>query len=249
MNLESRTRTARGFILLLAGLALPAPDLSAQRPTGRLAPADVFNLQAAAAPAISPDGATIVYVRERADIMSDARYSNLWLVNADGTGHRALTTGNFTDMSPAWSPDGSRILFLSTRENGFQIWAYRLDGDRMTRVTNVERMPWAPVWSPDGRTIAFSSVVPRKLLPIANVPAAPTGAQWAPPARVLDRAGQEVEDAHVTVVSQNPNVAEIDEDGSVIARGVGNTMLILRSNQLISEVPVEVVSLDEQPAT
>ena len=64
-------------------------------------------------PQISPDGKKVVYVRRFADASTDKRYSNLWIINTDGTDHRPLTTGNRNDASPRWSPDGTRIAYLA----------------------------------------------------------------------------------------------------------------------------------------
>ena len=72
----------------------------------RLTAMDEFQIQLATDPQISPDGKKIVYVRRFADSMTDKRYSNLWIINTDGTDHRPLTTGNRSDISPRWSPDG-----------------------------------------------------------------------------------------------------------------------------------------------
>ncbi len=64
-----------------------------------LQPLDIFEFEYAGDPTISPNGRQIVYVRHFSDIMTDLRYTNLWLINADGTGHRALTTGHHHDGS------------------------------------------------------------------------------------------------------------------------------------------------------
>src|SRR5579864_9777757 len=90
-------------ISLLLILRLPA---LAQRKDDRLTASDIFNLQFASDPQISPDGKHIVYVRAFADIMSDKRLSNLWVVDFAAGENRALTSGNFSDASPRWSPDG-----------------------------------------------------------------------------------------------------------------------------------------------
>ncbi|MGB6360000.1 MAG: hypothetical protein WBF30_14570 [Candidatus Acidiferrales bacterium] len=69
--------------VLMFVIALP---LAAQEaPANRISAMDIFNLQYASDPQISPDGAKIVYVRRFADIMSDMRDSNLWIIDADGT--------------------------------------------------------------------------------------------------------------------------------------------------------------------
>src|SRR5580698_3918293 len=77
----------------------------------RLAAKNVFDLASVSDPRISPDGKRIVYVRHFADVMTDNRYENLWLINFDGTDNRPLTSGNFNDTSPQWSPSGDRILY------------------------------------------------------------------------------------------------------------------------------------------
>src|SRR5262245_54162321 len=74
---------------------------------------DVFQLQFASDPQISPDGKRIVYVRNFVDIMKDRQRSNLWTINSDGSEHQPLTTGNSNDSSPRWSPDGKRVLYIA----------------------------------------------------------------------------------------------------------------------------------------
>ena len=85
-------------------LLLAFPGLAtAQDTSHKLAAMDEFQLQLATDPQISPDGKKIVYVRRFADPMTDRRYSNLWIINADGSDHRPITTGNRSDASPRWS--------------------------------------------------------------------------------------------------------------------------------------------------
>src|SRR5436309_121054 len=98
-----------GVCGVVAALALPAARLNAQDDAHKLTAMDEFNIQTATDPQISPDGKKIIYVRRFADAMTDRRYSNLWIINADGGDHRALTTGNRSDSSPRWSPDMTRI--------------------------------------------------------------------------------------------------------------------------------------------
>ena len=91
---------------VLAALAVltPASPLPAQdRP---LSAVDIFSLEYAADPQLSPDGQWVAYVRQWSDAMTDRRYSNIWLVKHDGSGHRPLTSGKTNDGSPRWSPDG-----------------------------------------------------------------------------------------------------------------------------------------------
>src|SRR5437879_11870535 len=85
--------------------------LRAQDVSRKLTAMDEFQIQLPTDPEISPDGKKIVYVRRFADAATDKRYSNLWIINTDGSDHRPLTTGNRSDSSPRWSPDGTRIAF------------------------------------------------------------------------------------------------------------------------------------------
>src|SRR5215510_1466169 len=85
-------------------------------PTNRFRPVEMFDLETATDPQISPDGSRIVFVRNFSDIMKDRHRSNLWLIDYDGSDLRPLTTGNQNDSSPRWSPDGKRLVYVSTSD-------------------------------------------------------------------------------------------------------------------------------------
>jgi Tol biopolymer transport system component len=51
------------------------------------------------------------------DIVQDRTRSTLWVVGADGSDHRPLTTGNRNDASPRWSPGGRRLAYVSADES------------------------------------------------------------------------------------------------------------------------------------
>jgi Tol biopolymer transport system component len=112
---------------------IPSLAVRAENKLDRLNASDIFNLQYASDPQISPDGKRIVYVRTFADIMTDKRLSNLWIVGFDGNDHRALTAGNLSDESPRWSPDGTRLAFLSDRDGTRQLYVRWMDtGKRLS---------------------------------------------------------------------------------------------------------------------
>ena len=178
------TRYALGILLLLV-MALPSH--AQEQTANRITAMDIFNFQYALDPQISPDGTKIVYVRRFADIMSDKRDSNLWIINANGTDNRPLTTGNYSDSSPQWSPDGTRIAYLSDREGSEQLYVRWMDTGQIAKITNLQFPPMNPVWSPDGKEIAFSSLVSVPAFQIGPLPAPPKGATWAEPPHVYDR--------------------------------------------------------------
>ncbi len=180
-------RFPKNSLMVVSLLVLFLLPLGAQERARPLQPTDIFELEFATDPQISPDGKQIVYVRQFSDIMSDRRYSNLWIINFDGSGHRPLTTGNYRDFSPRWSPDGSRLLYISDRDGALQIYVRWMDTGQTAKLTNLQEAPSGIAWSPDGKQISFATLVPAAGTKLAEVPAAPPGAKWAEPARVVDR--------------------------------------------------------------
>jgi dipeptidyl aminopeptidase/acylaminoacyl peptidase len=149
---------------------------------------DVFALEWVTDPQISPDGSLIVYERRGMDIMKDRATSRLWLMSADGQTHYKLTNSDINESSPVWSPDGSRIAFISAAEgNGSEIYVYWLAQDKMARLTQLEKSPSGLSWSPDGKQLAFSMMVAEKEPSLVSPPAKPKGADWADHPRVITR--------------------------------------------------------------
>src|SRR5437660_551956 len=182
------TLTVAGPWFAVALLILgAAPLLRAQEISHKLTVMDEFQIQTPTDPQISPDGKKIVYVRRFADRATDKRYANLWIINSDGTDHRALTTGNRSDSSPHWSPDGTRIAYLSDADGKTQIYIRWMDTGQTARITDLEDSPEAIAWSPDGKMLSFSALVPGKGPHIADLPAPPAGAKWADPPKAYDQ--------------------------------------------------------------
>ena len=172
-------------VLAASLCALLTASASAQR-SDRLVPSDIFRLQYTTDPRISPDGKTIAYVRQFANIMEDRRESNLWLVNFDGSADRALTSTHTTDTSPRWSPDGTRIAYLSESDGHTQIFVRFMDSGQTSRLTDLENAPGDISWSPDGKQIAFVAQVSSPGPRLAMLPPAPQGAHWADQPRMFD---------------------------------------------------------------
>jgi dipeptidyl aminopeptidase/acylaminoacyl peptidase len=174
--------------LALAVVATAQPLAGQERDPDHFGPADVFQLEVAGDPRISPDGSRVVYVRSSMDIMTDRQRSNLWIVDYDGSNHRPLLTGQQNFSSPRWSPDGTRLLYVASDEHGkSQLYLRWMDTGQTALLTQLERGPGGLSWSPDGSTIAFSMFVPDSPPPFAQMPAKPEGATWAPPATTYER--------------------------------------------------------------
>jgi TolB protein len=78
------------------------------------------------------------------------------VIDADGAGLARLTDGDASEQSPAWSPDGTRILF--TRHVGnTDIYTVSGDGSELVRLTEFPSREFSPSWSPDGRQVLFAS--------------------------------------------------------------------------------------------
>ncbi len=87
----------------------------------------------------------------------DGNYE-VYAMNADASGQTRLTNNAAFDYKSAWSPDGSKIAFTSSRDAGnFEIYAMNADGSGQTRLTTNAAIDYGPAWSPDGSKIAFAS--------------------------------------------------------------------------------------------
>jgi TolB protein len=96
-------------------------------------------------PVFSPDGTKIAWNRN----------SDIWIMNADGTGKKRLIVGG---EDPAFSPDGTKIAFarIDPKEGDWEIYWKALDGTRSKRVTDNLGFDVNPAWSPDGKKIAYT---------------------------------------------------------------------------------------------
>ncbi len=148
---------------------------------------DVFQLEWVADPQIAPGSEWIVYRRMGMNIMEDKRAGNLWMIEKDGSNHRKLTSYDGNESSPRWSPDGTRIAYTRTTQQGSEIHMYWVASGHSARITQLEGAPREITWSQDGKWIAFSMKVSAKPPVIVKSPQKPQGAKWAETPRVTDR--------------------------------------------------------------
>lgn len=66
-----------------------------------------------------------------------------------------VTSSSRDDVMPVWSPDGTRLAFVSNRDFDLEVYLGNTDGTGQTRLTSQKGIDTAPAWSPDGQTIAF----------------------------------------------------------------------------------------------
>jgi dipeptidyl aminopeptidase/acylaminoacyl peptidase len=118
---------------------------------------------------ISPDSRQVAYVVTTIDQKANRRISSVWAVAVDGTSPpRRLTAEDASSNSPRWSPNGSRLAFLSTRSSEpaaasgtepprAQLWVLPLDGGEAQAITHLKNGVSSFQWSPDGKRFVVVS--------------------------------------------------------------------------------------------
>jgi TolB protein len=109
----------------------------------------------------SPDGLRLAFVSNCLKPSCDSAVSDLWVMNADGSGAHRLTAGVGIDddaYSPVWSPDGEWIAFDMERNSIRDVYRIRPDGTNLERLTSGTRFTsyLAPSYSPDGRQLVYT---------------------------------------------------------------------------------------------
>jgi dipeptidyl aminopeptidase/acylaminoacyl peptidase len=144
-------------------IAVVAALAAAQR---GITPEDYFAFESISDAHLSPEGRQVAYVLTTVDRQKNRRDTSVWLIAADGrSSPRRLTAEGVNSSSPRWSPEGSRLAFLSTRTAGAaadetpraQIWMLTLGGGEAQSLTHLKNGAGAFQWSPDGKRLAVVS--------------------------------------------------------------------------------------------
>ncbi len=179
------TRLHRLLPLAFAFMAVSARAQQAAT-TRKFSARDVFDLEWVTDPQISPDGRRVIFGRSGYDIMKDVKRSVLWIANSDGSDVRALLSPERRASSARWSPDGGRIVFVSSVDGNSELVVRWMDSGQEARLTKLADSPGALSWSPDGRRIAFTMFVPAEQKPLAKMITPPDGANWGPPVKYIE---------------------------------------------------------------
>ncbi len=167
-----------GWLLAFACAALPAattPAPAATRPPATPVARDGFRLEDALALTSyseltwSPDGRRLAFVADTPDTAANTNNADLWIVDAAGGAARRLTRHAASDVSPAFSPGGDTLAFVSTRSTGEEarpaIFMLPLAGGEPWAVGAFDQAVGEVRWSPDGRWLAFTKTdtLPRRV--------------------------------------------------------------------------------------
>ncbi len=116
---------------------------------------DMIAMKRVADANIAPDGSKIAYVVNVVNKEANRGKRSIWLVATNGGEARQFITSDKNDDTPRWSPDGSRLAFLSTRAGAPQIFVTSADGSNARKITDVPEGVTEFVWSPDSKSFAF----------------------------------------------------------------------------------------------
>ncbi len=126
-----------------------------------MVPEDLTRVLFVTDPQLSPDGRRIAFVVTSLSEERDEYLANIWIVDVAGGDPRRFTAGPRRDIEPRWSPDGTRLAFLSERapKDKLQLYVMPADGGEPTKLTALENGVGSVAWSPDGARLAFVSAV------------------------------------------------------------------------------------------
>jgi dipeptidyl aminopeptidase/acylaminoacyl peptidase len=141
---------------LAAALALVCASFSLAAARG-VTVDDLLAMQRVSEPAVSPDGRWVAFTVRDTDLEANKGRHDVWLTAVDGSGTaRRLTTHEANDTSPAWTPDGAWIYFLSARGGSSQVWRIAVAGGEAEAVTKLPLDVGGFKLFPDGKRLAVA---------------------------------------------------------------------------------------------
>ena len=184
------------FLAATAAIALSSPLMADDHaakdakdaPSAHFSGNDLFGLSVAADPQISPDGSQIAYVRSTNEVMTDSAASSIWMIDVGSGAETPLVAGEGYHGSARWSPDGTRIAYVSTQSGGGpELHVMWLATRASANITALPEGPGGISWSPDGKQIAYTARVPGETLTLGKPLSPPEGAEWKKGPTIIDK--------------------------------------------------------------
>ncbi len=147
---------SRLFIAALSFLIISSFSFAEKKP---FEIADFYRIKPIGDLAMSPCGKWVAFSVTTFDLEEAKRTQAIWIKEVNGRGEMQLTSGEYRDRTPVWSPSGKTIAFLSDRTGKNQIYLIPVDGGEARQLTDISTGVNDPQWSPDGSFIAFTSTV------------------------------------------------------------------------------------------
>jgi dipeptidyl aminopeptidase/acylaminoacyl peptidase len=144
------------YLMVIVMLLLASQSYGQKKP---FTIADLYTIKSVSDPHISPDGKRVVFTVTESFLKEGKTNTELYVMNVDGSGLRRMTDNPASDANPRWSPDGSSILFTSTRKDGAQAWLIAADGGEPSKLTDLSTGVADPVWTSDGKGFVFTTDV------------------------------------------------------------------------------------------
>jgi dipeptidyl aminopeptidase/acylaminoacyl peptidase len=121
----------------------------------------ILSLKRAGSPEVSPDGRRVAYTLRKTNWDDNAYETEIWLADVTSGAAVQLTNAKKSSRSPAWSPDGSKLAFISDRTDKNQLYVINPSAGEAEAVTTLEDGINGFEWSPDGKTIAYTATEPK----------------------------------------------------------------------------------------
>ncbi|HEY7540527.1 MAG TPA: S9 family peptidase [Methylomirabilota bacterium] len=186
-----------------------------------MVPDDLTRIQFVTDAQVSPDGRRIAFVVTSLSEERDEYLASIWIVDTAGGQPRRFTAGPRRDVEPRWSPDGTRLAFLSERapKDKLQLYVMPADGGEPTKLTALDNGVSSPAWSPDGTRLVFVSPVGGQ-----REPESEEERRKSRPARVITSVKYRF-NGEGFVYDRRPHVFVVATDGSAPAQITGGDFI------------------------